>query len=68
MQAWLDALSPGSICSTDLRKERALRLKWPTYFFCNVSGLDMSGNLRPTKRGLRRNNSSCSVVMAPRRR
>ena len=37
----------------------------PTYFFWSVSGLDMSGNLRPTNLGFLKNNASCAGVSGP---
>jgi hypothetical protein len=39
--------------------------KVPTYFFCSVSGRDMSGNLRPTNLGFLKNNASWAGVSGP---
>lgn len=38
---------------------------FPTNRFCSVSGRDMSGNLRPTKRGFFRNSCMCASVKEP---
>ena len=43
----------------------AVGLRRPAYRFSSVCGLDISGNLSPTKRGLRRNAACWSLVMGP---
>ena len=46
-QEVLHGLSAGSMCKRIFIKCSALREIFPTYFFCKVSGLDISGNFRP---------------------
>ena len=65
MHSRLISRSAGSICSSCFIKLSARLVSLPTYFFCRVSGRDISGNLRPTKRGLRMNKSFCSCVRGP---
>ena len=50
--------SDGSIVSIRFINYSAFALSFPIYLFSKVSGLEMSGNLKPTKRGFLRN-SSC---------
>jgi hypothetical protein len=49
----------GSMTNKPFMKLNAFFVSFPTYRFSSVSGLDMSGNFRPRKRGLRRNMSVC---------
>mmetsp|Transcript_30757 Transcript_30757/g.100107 ORF Transcript_30757/g.100107 Transcript_30757/m.100107 type:complete len:288 (-) Transcript_30757:660-1523(-) len=58
-------LAPGSIRKSPLRKLSAFWDRRPLYFRSSPSGRDMSGNLRPMKRGFLRKRSVCSALSGP---